>query len=43
MLAYPVLFTSESQMKIIIWSKHGHNAHLLTCICYFEAKPVHGA
>ena len=41
MLNYPVLVTSESQVKIIIWSKHGHNAHLLTPIHQLEAKTVH--
>ena len=39
MLDYPVLITSEFQLKIIIRSKDGHNAQLLTTIHQLEAKP----
>ena len=30
MLNYQVLIFNESQMKLIIWSKDGRNAHPLT-------------
>ena len=43
MLKYPVLITSETQVKVNIWPKGSHSAHPLTTIHHFEAEPVHEA
>ena len=32
MLNYPVLIINKSQVKIISWSKDGHNARRLTTV-----------
>ena len=43
MLNYPVPNINKSHVKIIIWSKYGHNAHFWPPYDNSKPKPVHEA